>query len=228
MGRPHKSFTASWYAVAAPRHWLHTAREIGDALASPGTNNRKISDRRSPALATTNRGGDASNAGRGAPARTPTTCRQRRELMAKILIGQYEGSIYPTRPSCSWRRSKPEPPAGRLRDAFPAVGCPHRGGPGAPMERGRPRRRHGGGLPLRAGQGRHQDAQEPSRPGVADEGGPSAPNTSVWRSRAPCSVLDVRLVQPIACRVVPKWSPGCCSQAEAFDLLTSGHPCGRK
>jgi hypothetical protein len=37
-----------------------------------------------------------------------------------------------------------------------------------------------------------------------------------------CSVLDVQLVQPVVCRVVLKWSPGCCSQTGTFDLLTPG------
>src|SRR5512135_2452025 len=36
------------------------------------------------------------------------------------------------------------------------------------------------------------------------------------------SVSDVRLVQSLACRVVPKWSPGCCLLAGAVGLLTSG------
>ena len=75
------------------------------------------------------------------------------------------------------RRSR-DTPAGRLRGPVPPVRRPYRRSPSAPVGRGRPRSGHGGGVPLRPGQGRHQDPQEPPRPGAPHPGRPSAPHPS--------------------------------------------------
>jgi hypothetical protein len=65
-------------------------------------------------------------------------------------------------------------PPVRLRGAFGDDRAEDGGVAGAEVERGRPRRRHRRGLPRRAGDSGHEDAEEPTRPVAAATGGTGA------------------------------------------------------
>ena len=81
------------------------------------------------------------------------------------------------------RRGRQSPARG-LRGPVAARRCPHRGGPGDHVGRGGSQGRHGGRLPVGAGQGRHQDPQEPARPETAHQGSTGAPR-SITPARPP-------------------------------------------